>query len=84
MARSGSLIFYRTSPEGSIATQERTEPLNRMAFIAVIGLFLSSPVLVIFAQPITAFTESTASQVFNSVAYIEAVLSTPAVTEATK
>jgi len=84
MARSGSLIFYRTLSDESISSSERGEPLNRMAFIAVIGLLLSSPILVVFAQPITAFTEATAHQVFNSAAYIEAVLSTPMVTEANK
>ncbi|MCF6345903.1 MAG: monovalent cation/H+ antiporter subunit D [Thiomicrorhabdus sp.] len=81
MARTGSLIFYKILPEESVPASDRGEPLNRMAFIAVIGLLLASPILVVFAQPITAFTEATANQAFNSVAYINAVLSTPAVTE---
>lgn len=84
MARTGSLIFYKTLPEESVSASERGEPLNRMAFIAVIGLLLASPILVVFAQPITAFTEATANQAFNSAAYINAVLSTPAVTEVNK
>ena len=80
MARSGSFIFYKTLPQEKKSNASVVgEPLNRMAFIAVIGLFLASPVLVIFAQPITAFTDLTASQLFNSVDYIQAVLSTEAV-----
>ncbi len=43
--------------------------------MAVIALFAISPILVIFAQPITAFTAATAKQQLNSQAYIEAVLS---------
>ncbi len=86
MARSGSFLFYHTAPEIPEVTTSNAsgESLNRMAFVAVAGLFLASPVLVFFAQPITEFTELTARQVFNSAAYIEAVLSTPAVTEATR
>ncbi len=85
MARSGSFLFYRTLPENAELTATTPgEPLNRMAFVAVITLFFAGPVLVLFAQPITEFTESAGNQLFNSTAYIEAVLSTPAVTEATK
>ncbi len=84
MARTGSLIFYKVLPEESVPASECGKPLNRMAFIAVIGLLLASPVLVVFAQPITAFTEATANQVFNSAVYIDAILTTPAVTEESK
>ncbi len=42
---------------------------------AVIALFMASPLLVLFAGPITAFTESAAKQQFDSKSYIEAVLS---------
>ncbi len=81
MARSGSLIFYKTSGSLPAAPSPDTgEPLNRMAFIAVIGLFLASPVLVVFAHHVTAFTESTTTQVLDSAAYIEAVLSVSPVT----
>ena len=82
MARTGSTIFYRTLPENpSPAGGRAGEPLNRDAFVAVIGLFLVSPVLVICAQPVTAFTASTASQLLDGTAYIEAVLSAPAVNQ---
>ncbi len=80
MARTGSTIFYRTLPENPSPVAGRAgESLNRSAFMAVIGLFLVSPVLVICAQPVTAFTVSTANQLLDGTAYIEAVLSAPAV-----
>ncbi len=77
MARTGSLLFYDTKDK----TAEHTsgEPLNKLSMMAVIALFVASPVLVIFAQPITAFTEATAKQQFNSQAYVEAVLSKQAI-----
>jgi len=87
MARTGSLLFYKTIPEEASANSSgsQTGPsLNRMALAAVLGLFLASPVLVLFAQPITAYTESAANQQFNPSNYIEAVLSAPAITENNK
>lgn len=78
MARAGSLLFYRTQPVDVLPG----EPLNIPAFSAVVGLLAVSPILVIFANPITAYTESMAIQVFDSATYIEAVLSTPATQKA--
>ncbi|MGK0272659.1 MAG: multicomponent K+:H+ antiporter subunit D [Cocleimonas sp.] len=74
VARSGSLMFYNTKEVGEVPGEE----LNRSAMIAVIGLFMAGPILVIFANPITAFTELVAQQQFDNSAYIEAVLNTPA------
>lgn len=74
MARAGSLLFYRTQPVEVLPG----EPLNRASFSAVIGLLAISPILVIFANPITAYTEMVSTQVFDNATYIEAVLSTPA------
>lgn len=55
------------------------EPGNRLATIAVIALFMVSPMLVLFANPVTVFTESMAQQQFDNKSYIEAVLSKQAV-----
>ncbi|HEY9018010.1 monovalent cation/H+ antiporter subunit D [Thiomicrospira sp.] len=74
MARAGSLLFYRTQPVEVLPG----EPLNRASFSAVIGLLAISPILVIFANPITAYTEMVSTQVFDNATYIEAVLSIPA------
>ena len=79
LARTGSLIFYRTLQENKNIKPVLTEPMNRSAFLAVLSLFLVSPLLVIFAQPITVVTDSAAIQLFNSTNYIEAVLSAPAI-----
>lgn len=83
MARTGSLIFYQVLPDSeadkTFGIKRHTETPTRVTNIVVIALFLASPILVLFAQPITAFTESTASQQFDSKAYIEAVLSKQAV-----
>ncbi len=56
--------------------ESQISPLkNRLSRITVIALFIASPLLVLFAGPITAFTESAAKQQFDSKSYIEAVLS---------
>jgi multicomponent K+:H+ antiporter subunit D len=75
MARSGSLLFYRTQPCHTLPG----ESLNKSALIAVVGLFAASPLLVIFANPVTGFTELVAQQQFDTASYIEAVLTTPAI-----
>jgi multicomponent K+:H+ antiporter subunit D len=80
MARTGSLLFYKVldsdethnPPEDNDVSRESP---NRISTITVIGLFALSPILVIFAQPITAFTESVAKQQFDSQGYIQSVLS---------
>lgn len=74
MARAGSLLFYRTQSVDVLPG----EPLNVAALGAVIGLLAISPILVIFANPITAYTELVSIQIFDNATYIEAVLSTPA------
>ncbi len=93
MARSGSLLFYQLIPgneinhsvNGKVHTtadiNATGEPLNHISMLAVIALFLASPILVIFAQPITAFTESAATQQYDNKGYIEAVMSTRPIQE---
>jgi len=75
MARSGSVLFYRIQPN----TESTGEPLNKLAYLAVLLLFSASVVLVVFAQPITSMTDAIAQQLFNSNHYIDSVLNTPAV-----
>ena len=93
MVRSGSLLFYQVIPDtdanhpvnGKMQTAGDSnasgKTLNRISMLAVIALFMAIPVLVLFAQPITAFTQSAATQQFDSKAYIEAVMSTSPVEE---
>lgn len=74
MARSGSLLFYRAHESHG----ESGEGSSHLAIAAVIGLLLASPLLVVFAQPFVAFTESTTAQLLNTQAYIDAVISAAA------
>lgn len=88
LARTGSLLFYQLKNNSDANTKLESDTSgvapNRVSNIVVLALFLTSPILVIFAHPITAFTESTAAQQFNNKSYIEAVLSQPAVTREAK
>ncbi len=89
MARTGSLLFYQVIPDSEAKkplpiSSNKTITGNRFSSIIIIALFLASPILVLFAHPITAFTEATAKQQFNSQGYIEAVLSQQAVPSKTK
>ncbi len=93
MARTGSTLFYNVLPitEKNVKSTNHelanSDSINvssssissRISTIAVISLFAMSPLLVLFAQPITAFTESAAKQQFNSKNYIESVLSKRAI-----
>lgn len=85
MARTGSLLFYdvlepsQTEPESNQQDSSGEAP-NLVATITVIGLFALSPILVIMAKPITAYTESVAKQQFDSQRYVESVLSKQPVT----
>lgn len=74
LTRTGSLLFYHTIPVDVVPGP----PFNRTAFTAVIWLFAAGPLLVIFASPISAYTEAVAGQQFDTRAYIKAVLNTPA------
>ncbi|MDA3808052.1 MAG: monovalent cation/H+ antiporter subunit D [Thiomicrorhabdus sp.] len=80
MARSGSLLFYKTQTVTS-ETIQTGEPLNKSALMSVVGLLSAAVILVIFANPITDYTQQIAQQQFNSSNYIQAVLSATAITE---
>jgi multicomponent K+:H+ antiporter subunit D len=84
LARTGSLLFYNVLPADETEPESKdndavNEIPNRISIIAIIGLFALSPLLVLFAQPITAFTEAAAKQQMDSKSYIESVLSKQAV-----
>lgn len=78
MARSGSILFYNvleSKPDNQQASEEPLSTPKRTSIITVIGLFAVSPLLVVFAHKITAYTESVAQQQFDTKQYIESVLS---------
>lgn len=74
MARSGSTLFYQVSTD----EVSDGEPLNHKAAAIVIAMLLLSPVLVIFAGPVTELSQQLADQLGDSQGYIDAVLSQPA------
>lgn len=71
IARTGSLLFYNIETPLPNATPPE---LNRLAFSAIVGLLLISPLLVAFAKPLSAVTEQTAMQLYDSKGYANAVL----------
>jgi multicomponent K+:H+ antiporter subunit D len=84
MARIGSLLFYNVLPidevnPKSVNNDASSAMPNRVSTATVISLFVMSPLLVVFAQPITSFTESAAEQQLDSKGYIESVLSKQAI-----
>ena len=80
MARTGVLLFYNVLPANNgngqtSGEQPKVGSTGTISIATVIFLFAISPILVVFAKPITAFTESAAQQQVNSQSYIESVLS---------
>lgn len=78
VARAGSMIFY------SVEKPEADAPspaLNQPAFVAIVGLMLISPLMVIFAHPMAEMTQQAAAQIYDASTYIEAVLQAQAVGE---
>lgn len=67
LSRAGSLLFWRHKKTLS------KEPLDKVAFLVTALLLLSSPLLVIFAQPVIAYTEAAATQVLNAPSYLSAM-----------
>lgn len=67
LSRAGSLIFWRHQKNLSKA------PLDKVAFAVAALLLLSSPLLVVFAQPIIAYTDAAAAQVLNVASYLDAM-----------
>src|SRR5690554_119886 len=67
LSRAGSLIFWRHKKNLSRA------PLDKVAFAVTALLLLSSPLLVVFAQPIIAYTDAAAAQVLNVASYLDAM-----------
>jgi multicomponent K+:H+ antiporter subunit D len=71
LARSGSLLFYRTHSSHDPASL--TPPTNA-ALVPVAGLLLLVIGLVIWAGPVSDYATATAAQLLDPRQYIEAVL----------
>lgn len=71
VARTGSMLFYSVEkPEPN----DTPQVLNRPAFMAILGFLVVSPLLVIFAKPLSNMTHLTAVQLYDSQRYSNAVL----------
>ncbi|MGM0518117.1 MAG: monovalent cation/H+ antiporter subunit D [Campylobacterota bacterium] len=71
LAKSGSAIFYDTTPDVKPLQEYK---LSKSTVASIFYLFAFAPILVIFANPITAFTNEIATNLFDSTAYISNVL----------
>ena len=65
LSRAGSMLFWRNH-----TTPSEAQPLDKMAFAITALLLLSSPLLVIFAQPVVSYTEAAAAQVLDVPSYL--------------
>ena len=75
-SRAGSIVFWRTVDGHTDAR----EPLSAGVRVAAAALSALAVIMVVFAQPITRYTDATAEQLYNTDAYIE-ILQTPMVGE---
>ncbi|MDY7218826.1 monovalent cation/H+ antiporter subunit D [Denitrificimonas sp. JX-1] len=68
LSRAGSMIFWRSNN-----TLSGAAPLDKTAYFFTVLLLLTSPLLVVFAQPVIAFTEATAQQIMDVPSYLNAM-----------
>lgn len=69
LSRAGSTLIWRTKDK-----QPTSVPMDRVRFLAALGLLACSPLLVVFAQPIFSFMEATAAQLLDVELYHQLVL----------
>lgn len=70
LSRAGSVIFWKTSHEIS---PQAVVP-SGLSWIPVLGLFVCSLLMVVFAAPLKHYTDATAQQLSNPEHYIRAVI----------
>ncbi len=70
MSRAGSTVFWRTTPRDETAVTN----LGLWRGIAIGLLIGASPVLALFAGPVTEYTRATAEQLANHDGYIRAII----------
>jgi multicomponent K+:H+ antiporter subunit D len=70
LAKSGTLLFY------DILSDKNTikNSISKSSYAAIAFLFLSVPILVLFANPISDFTYTVAFEILDINSYVEAVL----------
>jgi len=71
LTRTGTLLFYHTKNE-----EEHIEStLEKSIFYPILYLFALTLLLVLFANPITAFIDQVSAMIFDTQGYISKVLS---------
>lgn len=68
LSRAGSLVFWRSSEAAVVAV-----PADSLRMLATFGLLLGSVLLVIAAQPIQAYVQATAAQLFDLGPYLQII-----------
>ncbi len=65
LSRAGSQVFWRSN-----APAREDIHLDTASLVIASGLIVLSPVLVVFAEPVSQFTQATANQLFDVIAYL--------------
>jgi len=73
LSRAGSTLFWRIS--GSDASGEKAAPLQ---VFGVCWLLLASPLLVVFAGPLTGLSQQAAAQLYDTAGTVDIILRQPA------
>lgn len=89
LAKAGSRLFWEIHSDGEASDKNRAEipdvlPAKDLRqYLATFGLIAISLLLVVFAQPVSDFTQRTAAQLHQPAQYINAVIPDPDATERT-
>lgn len=70
LSRAGSTVFWRN--DGAVL-ETPAEPADALRLLATFGLLLGSVVLVVAAQPVQAYVQATAAQLFDLGPYLQII-----------
>lgn len=70
LSRAGSTLFWRNS---DVMPETPAMPTDPLRLLATLGLLLGSVVLVIVAQPVQAYVQATAAQLFDLGPYLQII-----------
>ena len=70
LSRAGSLVFWRT---GEATAEASAIPADALRLLAAFGLLLGSVLLVVAAQPVQAYVQATAAQLFDLGPYLQII-----------
>ncbi|MDP2247806.1 MAG: monovalent cation/H+ antiporter subunit D [Nitrosomonadales bacterium] len=74
LAKAGSRLFWEIHSEGEAEAQEALPAKEPRQYIATFSLVAVALLLVVFAQPVSDFTQRTAAQLHQPEQYIQAVI----------